>query len=175
MQRGKLARQAASKKARNATALGCLPPGVFDTLHSLERFLPGYLHPRYEVLANQEEDFVSGMAKMSRLSTDLANERTLLAWVRTILAIMRTVFATLGLQGVGWLWVVVSYVAVVNMTVLMVLATGIGLWRYTKIAHIVNLKSIPQHFGRASITPLNVMVGVSVGTVTIAALFKGFE
>ena len=40
---------------------------------------------------NEEDEVVRGMAKMSRLATDMANERTLLAWIRTILAVMRTV------------------------------------------------------------------------------------
>jgi len=70
------------------------------TISCLEKLLPGYIS-KYELVGgvkktSAEEEYLHGMAKMSRLATALANERTLLAWVRTVLAIMRTAFAMLG-------------------------------------------------------------------------------
>lgn len=50
----------------------------------LARFLPGHVTKYERVQPHDEDDEQNklyGMAKMSRLSTDLANERTLLAWV----------------------------------------------------------------------------------------------
>lgn len=124
---------------------------------------------------NEEDEVVRGMAKMSRLATDMANERTLLAWIRTVLAVMRTVFSTLGMAGVGATWVVVQRSAVGLMVFLMLASTFIGIYRYHKVARIVNLKTVPTYFGRASIVPLNVGVAISVTTVAVAAMLQGFE
>ena len=64
------------------------------------------------------------------MSTDLANERTLLAWVRTVLAIMRTRFAaTLGLQGVSAFWELVHLMTVFCSAVMAVSAI-VGIWRF---------------------------------------------
>lgn len=73
-----------------------------------------------------EDDELVGMAKMSRLGTDLANERTFLAWIRTILAMMRTVFATLGVAGLTTTWEAVHRFAVCLSVLLMVTAAIIG-------------------------------------------------
>ena len=40
--------------------------------------------------AKKTEELLDGLARFNRLTTDLANERTLLAWIRTCLAAMRT-------------------------------------------------------------------------------------
>ena len=47
---------------------------------------------------------LEGMERFNRLSTDLANERTLLAWIRTSLAAIRTLFTYLGLSAISDYW-----------------------------------------------------------------------
>jgi hypothetical protein len=74
----------------------------------------------------QPEGELVGLAKMSRLGTDLANERTLLAWIRTVLAMMRTVFATLGVAGLTSTWESVHRIAVCLSVLLMVTSATIG-------------------------------------------------
>ena len=88
---------------------------------------------------------------------------------------MRTVYATIGQSGVTPLWQTVEYACVLLMTSAMGLATAIGVYRYNKIAQIVCRKNIPERFGRASITPLNVVVASVVATVAAAAVLQGFE
>ena len=142
----------------------------------VERWLPGYVS-KYDKIEDHDDDEISGMAKMSRMSTDLANERTLLAWIRTILAIMRTAFATLGIEGVNPFWAVVQLLTVIMMCGLMVAAAVTGIYRYYKIARITALKNIPASFGknRIPLWPVNAILASSVGTVAIAAVLHGFE
>ena len=47
---------------------------------------------------------IEGLERLSRLTTDLANERTLLAWIRTCLASIRTLFAYLALSASTAAW-----------------------------------------------------------------------
>ena len=145
--------------------------------HFAARFMPGYVS-KYELVKEASDpDELYGMAKMSRLGTDLANERTLLAWVRTILAIMRTAFAMLALQGVNATWEVVRYVATALMLVLMLGSAVTGIYRFYRIDRIVSLKEIPSSFGknRIPLWPVNAVLVGSLVTVTLAMLFEGYE
>ena len=145
----------------------------------VSRYLPWNLtsYERMEMEKDKKDDEISGMAKMSRLSTDLANERTLLAWIRTVLAMMRTTFATLGIIGVSATWENVHYVAVAMTVVLMLLSAVIGVFRYYRVARICALKNIPQSFGRNRVPmwPMAVVFVSSLATVTVAVLMQGFE
>ena len=132
--RGLLARRDFATILRSRLAVRCaacvgsctasLPPGV-------RRYLPWHMS-QYDRLEEerdsqqQPEGELVGMAKMSRLGTDLANERTLLAWIRTVLAMMRTVFATLGVAGLTSTWESVHRVAVCLSVLLMVTSATIG-------------------------------------------------
>ncbi len=49
---------------------------------------------------NNQSILISSVQRMSRLTTDLANERNLLAWGRTAMAAVRTALAFLALSGV---------------------------------------------------------------------------
>ena len=145
----------------------------------LQRYLPWHLS-KYEMVRNldgdREGDVVYGMEKMSRMSTDLANERTLLAWVRTTLAIMRTSFATIGIEGVNPAWSFVHSCSVGLMVLLMVAAAFVGSYRYYRVARICSLKNIPASFGknRMPMWPVTATLGTSVATVAVAILARGF-
>jgi len=122
---------------------------------------------------NEEDEVVRGMAKMSRLATDMANERTLLAWIRTILAVMRTVFACIGMVGVGAVWGAVHNVSIFLTIVMMLVASYVGISRYLKVGKIVKQKEIPTFFGRVPIWPVNAATGLAVITVAAAAFANG--
>ena len=63
------------------------------------------------------------------LSKDLANERTLLAWIRTGLAVMRTVYATLGIHGSSAWWAAVHLATLAMLVVAMSASAVIGIYR----------------------------------------------
>ena len=150
---------------------------IVERLH-LSKWLPGFISP-YDRVGHKErdDDALYGMERMSRLSTDLANERTLLAWVRTVLSIMRTAFATLAVVGVNGSWESVQQIAVWLMTLLMCVAAYVGMYRFYRINKIVSLKKIPPSFGknRVPIWPVNFVLGLSLVTVAFAMMFNGFD
>lgn len=122
-----------------------------------------------------QDAMVHGMAKMSRLATDMANERTLLAWIRTILAFVRTAFATLSwAPGVGMAWLLVHRLSVFMIVLLLALSTYIGVQRYRRLAKILKMKDIPNFFARQPIWPLNLVLGVCVVHIVIAALVQNW-
>lgn len=136
-------------------------------------------HARYEKgpddesPENAEDALVHGMAKMSRLATDMANERTLLAWIRTILAFVRTCFATLSwAPGAGVVWLLVHRLSVFLMLSLLVGGTIVGLHRYHRISKVVKMKDIPAFFGRLPVWPLNLVLGLTVAVIALSMIVQ---
>lgn len=107
-----------------------------------------------------EFEMVTAMERFNRLSTDLANERTLLAWVRTCLAAVRTGLSYLGLAAVSEWWISLV-LAQWSMFALIVLGGVAGAARYYRLKAILEYKVPPRQFGRISLTPLNFLVAVS--------------
>ena len=94
--------------------------------------------------------------RMSRLSTDLANERTLLAWVRTALAAARTAFSYMGLSAAGAGWGAELFTCACVMAALAIAFPAMGLQRYAQIKRILHLpdSAMPAQFDRVSVRPL---------------------
>lgn len=107
-----------------------------------------------------EMEMVTAMERFSRLSTELANERTLLAWVRTCLACVRTGISYVGLASVTQWWLSLV-LAQWGMFMLIVLAAVAGSSRYYKIKAILEYKVPPRKFGRISLRPLSVLLLVA--------------
>ena len=168
-----------SKRSREGALYVCVADMVTFLVvkFRLQKWIPGFVSPYDRISDRNDQDHLYGMERMARLGTDLANERTLLAWIRTVLAIMRTAFATLGLEGVNAAWAVVQTTAVMMMTLLMCVAAYVGIYRFYRINRIVSLKHIPSSFGknRVPIWPLTGTFVLSLVTVTIAMLAQGFE
>lgn len=99
--------------------------------------------------------------RFSRLSTELANERTLLAWVRTGLAAIRTTFTYYDLSADLAIWrgsIIFSQIAM--MTVVLFSAVA-GAIRYNKIKSVLRQAEPPQEFGRISMHWFNALVVMS--------------
>ena len=125
--------------------------------------------------ASRQEEVLEGLDRLGRLNTDLANERTLLAWIRTNLAVMRTCFAMINLSGIGKAWEDSVRVAQVLMTTLMLLLSVTGAWRYYKLKGIIYMTVPPKYFGLISLKPTNFLVIVSSITVAIGMYATGWK
>lgn len=180
--RGYLVRQRVASLRRNpCDVIGHLRYHTTRCLHETDvgravlQWLPGQLST-YERLRSQHEDEPNeGMLHMSKLATDMANERTLLAWIRTVLAIMRTAFATLGMTGVTATWVLVNQFSLYCITTLMAASCGVGIYRYYKIRHMLMLKSVPDGFKRTPMWPLVTVLGAAVIAVAAASYAQGID
>ena len=101
---------------------------------------------------------ISSMQRMSRLSTDLANERNLLAWGRTALAAARTALAFLALTGNNDFGVGLVYTTSIGFGVIAVWMMLQGGMRYRQIKGILLLPEPPVHFDRLSNLPVHVVL-----------------
>lgn len=117
--------------------------------------------------ADAMNDVVKTVDRMSRLSSELANERTLLAWVRTGLAAMRTVFSFFGVAALsaGWLDSVI-FAQGAMMTVVLV-GSATGTLRYHRVRKALKMADPPEDFGRNSIMWFNSIVIIT--SVAVAA------
>jgi len=120
-------------------------------------------------LSNAADDMnnvVQTIDRMSRISSELANERTLLAWIRTGLAAIRTVFAFLSVAAETEGWKYVFLFAEMAMMTVVLLGSMSGTIRYFRVRKALRMQC-PQEFGRHSIMWFNSMVVIS--SVAIAA------
>lgn len=145
-----------------------------DCYNFLQRLCSCYGPDAYTSLPPDGQDsHLQGVQKMSRLATDMANERTLLAWIRTVLAIMRTAFATAKMVGVGALWTLVHKFALFMTISAMVCSTVVGYYRYRKVREIVKRRDIPNFFGRLPIWPVHLTLGMAIATIAIMLYGNG--
>lgn len=117
-------------------------------------------------LYEEELEVVTALERFNRLSSDLANERTLLAWIRTCLAAVRTGVSFLGLAAISDWWFSLM-LAQWSMIILIILGGIVGAARYYRIKAMLEYKVPPREFGRLSLTPLNALV--AIGAVATAA------
>ena len=121
----------------------------------------------------KEERFVDALTRLSRLTTDLANERTYLAWIRTALASARTVVSFLALDGTNQFGRVSAKTCVIGFAVLSLLMMAHGTERYRKIKEILLTKDTPAGFARLSTLPISLsLLGVLALVIIVTSSEK---
>ncbi len=118
---------------------------------------------------------LEGLERLSRLTTDLANERTLLAWVRTCLASIRTVFTYMAITGTTAAWQASVTCAEMMMATIVVATALAGWWRYVRVKHILGQKIPPRHFGRVSTRPLMGLIALTALATAVGIYSQQWE
>lgn len=131
--------------------------------------------PEPPVKETKEDRFVNAITRLSRLNTDLANERNLLAWARTALASARTFLAFVGVSAVtdfGKASRQICYLGFAVMSIYIILQ---GTERYNKIKKIVYLKNPPPNFDRLTNAPLPVCLALLFALGLMSISFDQWE
>eukprot|EP00927_Polykrikos_kofoidii_P054872 TRINITY_DN49224_c0_g1_i1.p1 TRINITY_DN49224_c0_g1~~TRINITY_DN49224_c0_g1_i1.p1 ORF type:complete len:323 (-),score=36.00 TRINITY_DN49224_c0_g1_i1:67-1035(-) len=125
-------------------------------------------------ITNQMEQAAETIDRFSRLSTDLSNERTLLAWIRTAMAATRTSIAFLALTAEG-VWLGGLHLSRMAMVTLVLTAAVGGIVRYRSVKAATFLRLPPRQFGRLSIHWFIFFTMVSVSTLVMGMYSQNFQ
>ena len=109
------------------------------------------------------------------MSTDLANERTLLAWVRTAMAAIRTLFAYLSVSGTTPAWHASVIATEMAMSTLVILTACTGTYRYFRLKAIIGRKEVSPYFGRITLRPFAVLVVATCVASSIGCYSQQWE
>jgi uncharacterized membrane protein YidH (DUF202 family) len=124
---------------------------------------------------SKEDRFVNALTRLSRLNTDLANERNLLAWARTALASARTFLAFIGVDAVTNFGKATRQVCYLGFAVMAIYIILQGTERYNKIKKIVYLKNPPPNFDRLTNAPLPICLALLFALGLMSVSFDQWE
>eukprot|EP00928_Gymnodinium_smaydae_P036729 TRINITY_DN25628_c0_g1_i1.p1 TRINITY_DN25628_c0_g1~~TRINITY_DN25628_c0_g1_i1.p1 ORF type:complete len:313 (-),score=43.42 TRINITY_DN25628_c0_g1_i1:82-963(-) len=132
-------------------------------------------HSVESLAAQQADQFVTAMERFQRLSTDLANERTLLAWIRTNMAAIRTVFSFYAMTGVSKFWDFSLITSETMMATLVIVLAVTGHTRYYRIKDAIMLREPPATFGRTSLRYTYVVLVVASVTTALGIILRRWQ
>ncbi|CAE7029660.1 unnamed protein product [Symbiodinium natans] len=127
---------------------------------------------RWENFAQQTDEIVTAMERFNRLSTDLANERTLLAWIRTAMAGIRTIFVFYAIEGVSRFWEAGVSMSEILMALLVLILLFTGRARYYAIKELILKRDPPASFGRVSLRYTYLVLGMTTLITTAAVCMR---
>ncbi|CAJ1403506.1 unnamed protein product [Effrenium voratum] len=128
-----------------------------------------------ETLSQQTGQMVTAMERFNRLATDLANERTLLAWIRTAMAGIRTVFVFYAIDGVNTLWDYGVSASEILMAVLVLVLLFTGRSRYYAIKELILKREPPATFGRISLRYTYIVLALATFTTTLGVCSRRWQ
>jgi len=100
--------------------------------------------------SNNGSSGTDALQKLSSVSSNLANERTLLAFIRTSLAIGRTMVAFMGLTSFSHYGHFMLSFAPMSFAIVAVICLSIGIFRYFVIKDLINNLKLVQVMPRLS-------------------------
>jgi uncharacterized membrane protein YidH (DUF202 family) len=126
-------------------------------------------------VGKQVKGIVEPINRMSYLSTELANERTLLSWIRTALAMFRTVFSFYNFEGINTFGDVTQRICLVLITLLAGATFWNGFVRYGVVFEkIFALDPLRTPLGRPSIKPYVGALFFVFVAVMVAVIYRGW-
>lgn len=125
---------------------------------------------------NAMADVYRVVDRFSRLSSELANERTLLAWIRTALAGIRGVFAFFSIPQIEGISNGMFYYCQLVMMAAVIFGGVSGTMRYNRVRNALRLVDPPQDgYGRLSIMWFNATVAFLTIAIAIGVLIRGWS
>jgi len=126
-------------------------------------------------IGKEFKGIVAPINRMSYLSTELANERTLLAWIRTALAMFRTVFSFYDFEGINTFGDVTQRICLVLITLLAGATFWNGFVRFSVVfERIFALDPLRTPLGRPSIKPYVGTLFFVFVAVMVAVVYRGW-
>eukprot|EP00435_Cladocopium_sp_Y103_P038605 s2511_g10.t1 len=136
---------------------------------------------RWENFTHQTDQLVTAMERFNRLATDLANERTLLAWLRTAMAGIRTIFVFYAMDGVNKFWETSITASEVLMAILVLVLLYTGQARYYAIKEMARClalilrKDPPPTFGRISLRYTYLVLALATFTTVMGVCLRRWQ
>jgi uncharacterized membrane protein YidH (DUF202 family) len=120
----------------------------------------------------QSKDALDRVTRFNRLGTDLANERTMLAWTRTALATARTVFSFFAFDGITNGGKIAQHYVLIALGSMAFIAYSFGWHRFKQVKHALRRHDPPLYFNRLSANPLFVIFFTIFTIILFSTIFK---